>query len=440
MQSKINNSIKKMSWLIGLVVIVMFGTSCDKESTPQPSVKEKLPELAKTNTTKKNQMIQDFAMMLANSLKDNEVRKLIKAEALLMYDGDYDILANSFQDKTLGESNVKLKNHLVNSYYSLFNSSRTNKTSGDNFLDELYDSIPTLQISVPVNCEIWDEENYIPLVVFLPYDFDDSKTETVPAFDQNGGIIHLSLKQEPEFPVIVLGKSERIYTISHDEKQLNDPIFQNQNYDFYLIPIVDSNFETSNSETENINTTSARITSLCTGDRNIKNGKDQLLKAKFVSEDKLREVEPWVSGKPEIKVDICYTNIVNNYATPASFQFDISEDGWYTKNLVGGIKSLNWKNINKEVFVWDKKYYGYNMSYIFTEEDGYNNGWLESHFFRQEYDSEDYSSTYFTATASVFRYSGDDSAGSAIVKFCDNTDGDGTLYSTGYIKFYVNQK
>ncbi|NLD94913.1 MAG: hypothetical protein GX639_19840, partial [Fibrobacter sp.] len=69
---------------------------------------------------------------------------------------------------------------------------------------------PNLQVSVPVNCKKWDTESYIPLVVFLPFDLEEGKTNFVTAFDINGNKHKLSLDEDPAEPVIVVGVSERI--------------------------------------------------------------------------------------------------------------------------------------------------------------------------------------------------------------------------------------
>lgn len=61
-----------------------------------------------------------------------------------------------------------------------------------------------------IHCDEWDTENYIPLVAFLPYDFDDQTATEVEAFDINGNSYMLSLEEEPEQPVIVVSISERV--------------------------------------------------------------------------------------------------------------------------------------------------------------------------------------------------------------------------------------
>jgi hypothetical protein len=53
-------------------------------------------------------------------------------------------------------------------------------------------------------------ENHVPLVVYLPYDFDERNAKSVFAYDLEGKRHVLNLAEEPDEAVIVVGISERI--------------------------------------------------------------------------------------------------------------------------------------------------------------------------------------------------------------------------------------
>jgi hypothetical protein len=130
-----------------------------------------------------------------------------------MFDGDYDILSNKLESRKLQKKSIQVKELLATSHSQNAlesNYLKSGKISGEDFLEKIKKALPNLQISVPIHCDDWDTENYIPLVVFLPYDFDESKTKSVTAYDIDGKKHDLSLNVEPTQPVIVVSISERI--------------------------------------------------------------------------------------------------------------------------------------------------------------------------------------------------------------------------------------
>ena len=67
---------------------------------------------------------------------------------------------------------------------------------------------PLIQIAIPVEYEQWDGQGGLP-VVFVTYEFDESKTEFVDGYDVNGKNVSFSTEEEPEFPVVVISENER---------------------------------------------------------------------------------------------------------------------------------------------------------------------------------------------------------------------------------------
>ncbi|MBR8535791.1 hypothetical protein KDU71_09515 [Carboxylicivirga sediminis] len=118
----------------------------------------------------------------------------------MLLDGDYSIIWKNFKNKSV--NNGKSVRELVEADIDSDISNESYKFK--NFEYEF----KQLQISVPVNCEKWDYENYQPVVIYLASDYDE-EDEFVNGFDQNGKKIVLSNLQKPDVPVIVVGLNER---------------------------------------------------------------------------------------------------------------------------------------------------------------------------------------------------------------------------------------
>lgn len=190
-----------------IVVFTLLLISCEQHNTSDSST---IINAEKYNSEEKTELISSYAQMLAASMGNPELRETIKDEAQIKFDGDYDILTNKLQNLKLKGDHTTVRNTLAASCII----TRANEGCFTGNLDELIEEIqaefPNLQVSVPIHCDEWDTENYIPLVAFLPYDFDDQTATEVEAFDINGNSYMLSLEEEPEQPVIVVSISERV--------------------------------------------------------------------------------------------------------------------------------------------------------------------------------------------------------------------------------------
>ena len=191
--------------LVAAISIVLLA-SCTKDDVLSHSIQS----VKEYSVEQKTDLISSYAQMLAASMGNPEIRNVIKSEAQLKFDGDYDILVNTLHSVELEEHNVTIKKMLANSCVE----TRANEGgfSGDleTLIEEIQAQFPNLQVSVPVHCDEWDTENYIPLVAFLPYDYDDQVATEIEAFDTNGNSYMLSLDEDPEQPVIVVSISERV--------------------------------------------------------------------------------------------------------------------------------------------------------------------------------------------------------------------------------------
>lgn len=149
-----------------------------------------------------------MALLVKDAVKNEEFRELIKQEADKQFDGDYDVLYKRIARSQLKSSNcVSINNFFVESISQ--KEQKSAKVAQAN-LEEIVNTIPDFQISVPVNCDKWDTKNYVPLVTYIPANFDEKTFTKIKAFDQDGNVVWLSLDKAPDVPVIVLGSCERI--------------------------------------------------------------------------------------------------------------------------------------------------------------------------------------------------------------------------------------
>ena len=204
--------------MLSFFVFLIWG--CKKEDS----------ELRPLELFEQNEYNHDFknlALAVSNAMKSNlEFRRIIKQEVLLQFDGDYNVLLSKIKEIELEEKSASLKS--TNKKFLVKNLLEeslptdvafTGLKSTLSFIDELAVKYPNLQIAVPVHAEDWDE-NYIPVVTFVPYEFDVTLTPEVTGYESNGGIINLDVINEPSEPVIVISENERLPR----EDETKDPI------------------------------------------------------------------------------------------------------------------------------------------------------------------------------------------------------------------------
>lgn len=181
--------------------IIFVTASCSSVMDEQVQV----TDVQERTIDEKNAMIECYAQLLASTMGHSSVRNAIKDEALKMFDGDNDVLVSTFHDIQLSEV-TDVRQLLQNQQICLTKSSLGNVVD----IDEIQDEFKNLQISVPLYCDEWDADNYVPLVAFLPYDYDEMSTTEIVAFDTLGREHLLSTEEDPDVPVVVVSISERV--------------------------------------------------------------------------------------------------------------------------------------------------------------------------------------------------------------------------------------
>lgn len=184
--------------VFSIIFVTVSCSSIIDEQEPVADVLERTVE-------EKNAMIEGYAQLLASAIGHESIRNVIKQEALKMFDGDNDVLVSKFHDIQLNE--VEDVRHMLKSQQMTL----TKSSLGSGLeIDEVQDEFKNLQISVPLYCDEWDADNYVPLVAFLPYDYDEMSTTEIIAFDTLGREHILSTEDDPDVPVVVVSISERV--------------------------------------------------------------------------------------------------------------------------------------------------------------------------------------------------------------------------------------
>ena len=205
---------------IVMATMVLF-VGCKKEKavlSPNTS-NNRESSIQQTNT-----FIMQYALSLAKLLENEEVRQVIKEEAMKKTDGDYDILASTLHNKelcngiTIGEKISEL----------LDNYKPDNITD---YLNSIITAIPNLQVSVPVNCDNWDVDGFIPAVVPVSVNFDDKTNQSIVGYNKKEEPLSFSLKEDPNVPVVVVSVSERIDEKGNFRWEDIEPLLQVTNND-----------------------------------------------------------------------------------------------------------------------------------------------------------------------------------------------------------------
>jgi hypothetical protein len=160
--------------------------------------------------------LRDFALAVSSAMNQStEFRQLIKGQALAKFDGDYDVLLRHIKDKPLAPvddallrsgGSYTVKDLLEHSY------APNELRSAASIMEELSERYPNLQVSIPVHAEDWDEST-VPVVAFIPYEYEDFVTQTVAGYTSDGRLISIDAIVPPDGPVIVVGQNERGFEI-----------------------------------------------------------------------------------------------------------------------------------------------------------------------------------------------------------------------------------
>jgi Protein of unknown function (DUF3103) len=288
--------------------------SCDKQDKNiQPSEDVTAKGLSQNEHFTR---MEEVAKALAKSMGDKQVRNFIKVEASKQLDGDYDILYNWVDGKTIGGKSLES---------IIVDNTVTSPSAKTNALENLRitaASIPLLNISVPVNIEKWDTENFEPLVAVSPYSFikDEKSIKLIKAYDKQGNIHWLDALKKPDFPVIAIGLNERS-TVKDGKIELKPIAFSkkkslNLDSDKLINPIpFDSQKKLTSSKVMGGQTWYYSEFS------------DEIFLNGITDGDGWSGMEGWLMGDPEIEVYVYAKNNQGQVYSAGTSYHDINDDG-----------------------------------------------------------------------------------------------------------------
>ena len=177
-----------------------FSYNDPKNEILLPTSSQPFQEISMRNsTTDEIRIAEEFAYLLAISLKNINLRIFLKNEAKKKFDGDYDILVSKISETNIG--NEKFSNLLKNNtHVSAIKANDTYQKAISN---------KKLNISIPILIDKWETANKIPLVA-VSIGAVENETQYLKAFDYNGKPYLINAMIEPDVPVIVIGNNERM--------------------------------------------------------------------------------------------------------------------------------------------------------------------------------------------------------------------------------------
>lgn len=426
--------------------------SCQKDDEISPDINTVQVKV----TADPNEIGYQIAKSLSSAVKSREVREFIKEQASQKFDGDYDILIAKTQHEKLTLPNGRGSL----SFGEILFENNTTQITQNSSTNNIFKENPLLQISVPelpsgITAEDWDVENHSPIIVYRAPGLDLSKVTHLPAFNSDGESIDFDITKIPSSPIIIVSFNERLTAIPKNNNtvlsldnlrtttnSMIEPYYQDEHYDYYLTnQLYDTVLMDSGDGGGGGYSGGTGTSTSC--DRDIKTTNDHLKKVRFTSMEYFRAAESYIDGNPEI-----YFVITFGAKDPGGFsnlrKYIPSIDRSHWKDC--GVFTCNpeWYGDGRNgmplsLFNWDKEFYGDRVRYDWFEEDfskvkvEYTAG-LTVNFKQDDRDTNVSGSVKFIINDT------DKILGQDVVRYCDNTDGDGTLYTTGQLEWYVNQQ
>lgn len=199
--------VMKSIYVLATLLVVVLVSSCKKET------KETVLPVAHIDMGMKwDETVVKVAKDVSVKLNSTAFRKMLKHEVLLRFDGDANILISSML-KRLPKYLAYEKNQAT-----------LNRTDADdpllssfNFdiLEEAANDFPQMQLAVQTDAENWDAVSFVPEVVYLTANYDESTHSFVNGYDANQNPITASTLEDPVDNYVVVSQNER--TIQRDD-------------------------------------------------------------------------------------------------------------------------------------------------------------------------------------------------------------------------------
>jgi len=144
---------KIMLFALVLGTFGIYFTSCNKSEDLSQEI---------TETAYDAQYVA-IAKALNDVINDVEVRTFIKAESMKQFDGDYNFLIHDALE------------HRFDDGSTFADKLSTGFDSKEDFIEYIKTN-RTLQIAVPIHCETWNSEDYVPAITFIDDSYDGKVT------------------------------------------------------------------------------------------------------------------------------------------------------------------------------------------------------------------------------------------------------------------------
>lgn len=370
---------------------------------------------------------EQFAKTLAIALKNNgELSSFLVDEASMTFDGDNNFLIapNSNQPSTKGGQSLR---DMLKASFPVTKSSNLSNCNIDidYLLDYIKSNSPLLQVYV-MNPECYEKTKSFK-VVYIPEDFDEGITMSVPCYNENGEKTMISTNNECENEtVIVVSRNERTVAVSNvllngtDEYEGAKPIYINEYYHYYL---VDDLYRYATVEPLNI-IDDIIIPEEYKKCERYKLGKsrDYLYKVRPKNKSAWNKMEDPFLGDPELYVDVAYGKYLGG----------LLNDDKIRKELPTGYKNRNnikWKTQDIELLQWNLKENGKSMKYTWHERDAGNIISISIPFSVEFLDNN-----VLNGNIEINVGKHDEECGEALVYY---TDENNHQYDTGYVLYTV---
>ncbi len=302
------SSLIKFYFILLAIFTLVLSESCQKEAIKPIADTSFLVPKTPEEIEMVNQSMDDFAIGLAKSLQNVNVRKMLKNKVAEKFDDDFDVLWKDIKDSKSSEGitfqESMNRNFKKNSQYNAENH-------------------PCFQLSIPALFDKWDVESYIPMVAYDPIGKDEADITSLKAYDANGNVHFIDANSIPEMPVVVLGFNERTDEMGNLKNQ-------------YIVS--ENNIE--NNIQISINSSNKQLST-----------EDTYLKKIKV----MNLSEPWYKGDAEICLIICQDGFhFDDYRLgvddPDELYADLEfgEDVSFTKKISQSQED-NWVSMNKHV-------------------------------------------------------------------------------------------
>lgn len=159
---------------------------------------EALP-LVSSSIEATNESLDAVTMLLGVAVTNQTLRQEIRARITERGTPDKAVTLRSLATSS------SLRQELAKTYGEMRG---TSEDEAQRAVDQLIESLPPSQVSVPVKFTSWNAANVAPLVAYVPAGIDDMDLKSVTAYDAEGRAYELDAWEEPTQPVIVIGPDE----------------------------------------------------------------------------------------------------------------------------------------------------------------------------------------------------------------------------------------